>query len=154
MGQYDRAVDSELRCIRRDPANFWAHVVLGWAYQQKAMHPEATAELQQAVKLTGGFSFALAALGQELAASGDVRGAETVLAQLQQRRATTYVSAYDIALIYAALKERDSAFRWLGTAIDERASFLPLITWDRRADLLRRDARFAGVVGRLGLPAH
>jgi eukaryotic-like serine/threonine-protein kinase len=153
VGQSDKAIDSELRCIRRDPQGFWPRVILGWAYQQKGRHEEAVAELQEAVKLTRGAPFTLAAYGQALAASGDRRGALDVLAQLDELAKTRYVSGYDIGLIYAGLDDRDAAFHWLETAREQRASFLPLITWDRRADRLRGDRRFATLLAELGLPA-
>lgn len=153
MGQYDQAIGSELKCLRRAPKNFFAHVILGWAYEQKLMFPEALAELREAVKLTNGAAFTVAAYGQALAAAGDRRGAQDVLSQLNQRAAKTYVSAYDMALIYAALGDHDEAFRRLEQAEREHASMLPYITWDRRADPLRRDPRFAAVLHTLRLPA-
>lgn len=152
MGQYDQAVASEMKCLRREPKNFFAHVILGWAYEQKRMYPEALAELQAAVKLTDGAAFPVAAYGEALAASGDRRGAEHVLAQLKERASKGYVSGYDIALIYAGLGDHDQAFRALEQAERDHASMLPYITWDRRADPLRRDPRFAKVLQTLRLP--
>ncbi len=153
MRQYDRAIESELACIRRQPKDFWSHVILGWAYQQKGRHREAVAELQEAVKLTSGAPFSLAAYGQAIAASGDRPGALSVLSQLADAAKTRYVSAYGVAMIYAALNDKDAAFRWLEIARQERASFLPLITWDRRADSLRSDPRFERVLQQLGFRA-
>jgi len=92
--QYDQAIETELMCIRRNPKIFWSHVILGWAYQQKGMHREALAELQEGVKLTQGMPFTLAAYGQALAAAGDRRGAEHVLSKLHERARSVYVSAY------------------------------------------------------------
>lgn len=152
MRQYDRAIDTELKCIRRQPKLAWAHVVLGWAYEQKGSYPEALAELREAVKLEEGDSFTLAAFGQALAASGDRRGALVILSDLQQRAHTKYVSAYDLALIYAGLGDKDKAFQGLDQALRDRSSFLPYITWDRRADVLRSDPRFETVLRKLGLP--
>lgn len=131
---------------------FWAHVILGWAYEQKHMYPEALTELRSAVQLTKSASFTLAAYGEELAASGDSRGAREILSQLQDRAKTKYVSAYDLSMIYAALGDHDHAFKLLEKATVDRSSFLPYITWDRRADPLRSDPRFHLLLQRLGLP--
>jgi tetratricopeptide (TPR) repeat protein len=149
--QYDQAIASELKCLRREPKSFWAHVILGWAYEQKGRFPEALTTLREAVQLTHNSPFALAAFGEALATSGDRRGATEVLAQLQERGKTKYVSAYDLSMIYAALGDKDQAFAWLDKAQHDRASFLPYITWDRRADSLRADTRFQGLLQRLGL---
>lgn len=141
-----------MKCLRRQPKNFFAHVILGWAYEQKRMFPEALAELREAVKLTNGASFTVAAYGQALAASGNRRGAADTLSQLKERAKKSYVSGYDIALIYAGLGGNDEAFRWLEQAERDHASMLPYVTWDRRADPLRRDPRFAALLHVLGLP--
>ena len=115
------------------------------------MFPEAVSELREAVKLANKMAFTLSAYGEALAESGDRRGAAEVLATLEERARTKYVSAYDIGLIYAALGDRNQAFAWLDKAQVERAAFLPYITWDRRADSLRADPRFTKLLQRLGL---
>ena len=115
------------------------------------MFPEAVSELRQAVQLANKMAFTLSAYGEALAESGDRRGAAEVLATLQERARTEFVSAYDVSLIYAALGDRDRAFEWLDKAQAERAAFLPYVTWDRRADSLRADPRFAKLLQRLGL---
>ncbi len=151
MRQYDRAIESELGCLQRQPKLFFAHVILGWAYEQKHMFPEALSELRQAVQITNNDSFALSAYGEALAEAGDRRGAREVVTQLQERAQTKYVSAYDMALIYAALGDKDQAFECLARAQRERDSFLPYITWDRRADSLRADSRYHKLLQQLGL---
>ena len=78
----------------------------------------------------------------------------SIIAQLEARARAQYVSAYDMALIYAALNERDAAFKWLDAAREEHSSFLPYITWDRRADPLRTERRFATLIRQLGLPLN
>ena len=151
MRQYDRAIESELRCLQRQPKSFFAHLILGWAYERKEEFPEALSELRVSVQLTDKAPVTLSAYGEALAESGDRRAAESVLAELLDRAATGYVSAYDIGLVYAALGDKARAFEWLDKALAERSSFLPYITWDRRADRLRSDPRFAVVLRRLGL---
>ena len=116
------------------------------------MFPEAISNLREAARLTHDFPFVLSAYGEALAESGDRPGAKETLARLRERAKTVYVSAYDVGLIYAALGDKDQAFEWLATAQRERASFLPYITWDRRADSLRADPRFGDLLRQLDLP--
>jgi len=140
-----------MQCLRREPKNFFAHLILGWAYERKQMFPEALTELRQSVQLTNNAPLTLASFGEALAESGDHRGALEILAQLSERAKVRYVSAYDISMIYAALSDNDRAFQWLQKAEADRSSFLPYITWDRRADGLRSDPRFPQLLQRLGL---
>jgi tetratricopeptide (TPR) repeat protein len=154
VGQYDQAIASELKCLQRAPKHFWAHMILGWAYEQKRMYPEALTELREAVQLTNNLPFALAAFGEALAASGNRPGAIEVLSELKKTANVRYVSAYDVSLIHAALGEKDQAFAWLQKAEGERSSLLPYITWDRRADSLRADPRYPGLLRRMNLPVH
>jgi len=150
--QYDRAIAGELKCLRRAPKDFWAHVILGWAYEQKRMYPEGLSELRTAVQLSNNLPFTLAAFGEAQAASGDRRGALEVLSKLKETAKVRYVSAYDVSMIYAALGSKSQAFAWLEKAERDHSSLLPYITWDRRADNLRTDPRFHALLQRLGLP--
>lgn len=115
------------------------------------MFPEALSELRESVQLANNASLTLASFGEALAESGDRRAAAEVVRQLEERAKSKYVSAYDVSMIYAALGDHDHAFQWLSKAEHDRSSFLPYITWDRRADPLRSDARFAPLLERMGL---
>lgn len=115
------------------------------------MFPEALVELREAARLTNNSPLLLSAYGEALAESGDRQGSLEVLGRVQQLRKDRYVSPYDVSMIYAALGKKDRAFEWLDRARRDRASFLPYITWDRRADNLRSDARFDVLLRQLGL---
>jgi hypothetical protein len=78
--------------------------------------------------------------------------ARAMLQTLLQKARTTHVSPYFLARIYAALGDKDEAFRWLETAFDKRdhLTFLPLDFW---TDAVRSDRRFLALFRRLHLPA-
>jgi len=61
--------------------------------------------------------------------------------------------AYWMALIYAGLKENDTAFRWLETAREERSPMLTFVKMDPRVDNLRSDPRFDDLMRRMKLSA-
>ena len=48
-GEYDRAIDASTRALQIQPANFWARMNLGWAYEQKAMYTKAETEFEAAL---------------------------------------------------------------------------------------------------------
>jgi hypothetical protein len=65
---------------------------------------------------------------------------------------TQYVTAYAVALVHAALGQRDAAFVWLNNAMDERTHWVLWLNRDRRWDPIRSDHRFRVLVRRVGLP--
>jgi len=62
-----------------------------------------------------------------------------------------YISPGSIALIYAALGDKDQAFAWLEKADKGRDGILARLKVDPRFDSLRSDPRFADLVRRVGL---
>jgi TolB-like protein/DNA-binding SARP family transcriptional activator/Tfp pilus assembly protein PilF len=94
----------------------------------------------------------LAGEGYILARNGRPDLARRVLAQLDSMVRTQYVTAYAVALVHAALGQRDSAFAWLDQAVDERTHWLVWLNRDSRWDLIRDQPRFQAIVRRVGLP--
>ena len=75
------------------------------------------------------------------------------LAILRERYTQGQASAYDVAVVYTGLAETDQALEWLEKAFVERSGGLLQIKADLMFDTIRSDARFASIVGRLGLPS-
>ena len=92
------------------------HVFLGWNYEQKGMYAEAIAQLQTAMSLSGGSRYVTPGLAHAYAAAGQKARALELLNQLRQSSERSYVDPYDIALIYAALGDKDQGFMWLEKA--------------------------------------
>jgi eukaryotic-like serine/threonine-protein kinase len=63
-----------------------------------------------------------------------------------------YVTSYAMALVEAALGDRDKAFAALDRAVQERTHWLLWLNRDRRWDPIRSDPRFATLVRRVDLP--
>jgi len=94
----------------------------------------------------------IAGEGYVYAQQGRVDRARQVLHQLDSLSRTQYVTAYAVALVHAALGQRDSAFAWLNKAVDERTHWLLWLNRDRRWDPIRSDPRFAAIARRVGVP--
>ncbi len=150
--QYDEAVRLATHFLAAHPDNAWEHTILGWTYEQKRMPDQAIAEFHKAVGATHGRAFYVAALGHAYAMAGSRSDAEKVLQTLSQQANKSYVSAFDVAAIYAGLGEKDKAFAWLDKAAAEHSSFLAYSKWEPRLDPLRSDPRFKQVLARIGLP--
>ncbi len=155
--QYDNSIQMARNLLARVPDDTWEMAILGWDYEQKGMHEQAIAEFKKAVELTNKNSplfspFYLAGLAHSYALAGRRSDAEQVLQGLLERARRSYVSPFDIALIYAALGEKDTAFAWMAKAVAERSTWLVYSKWEPRLDPLRSDPRFQDLLRRIGLP--
>ncbi len=155
---YDEAVRLAAKFLKSQPDDPWERTILGWTYEQKRMPEQAVAEFKRAVEITKGDPFFgdpffVAALGHAYAVAGNRREAEKILQTLSDRAKKSYVSPFDVALIYAALGEKDKAFALLDKAVAERSTFLVYSKWEPRLDPLRSDPRFQELLRRIGLPS-
>ncbi len=75
--------------------------------------------------------------------------AQQVLAELIKKSEQTYVSDYDVAVIYAGLGDRDQAFAWLEKAVEQHSFWLSWLKLDPRLDPLRSDPRFSHLLQRV-----
>jgi hypothetical protein len=120
-------------------------------YQGSGAFEEAITERKHDIELSGGAPLFVAGLGDSYAAAGNRTQAQHVLEELQQLSKHRYVMAYWVVLIYAGLKETDTAFHWLEIAREERSPMLAFIKMDPRLDNLRSDPRFGDVLLRMNL---
>jgi DNA-binding winged helix-turn-helix (wHTH) protein/TolB-like protein/Flp pilus assembly protein TadD len=153
-GRNDEAIAQCTKILSLDPTSFPARRYLGLAYEQKRMYPQAIEEFQKGLKISGS-PLMLALLGHAYAASGKTTEAQQVLSDLhdlsQAKDARRYVSPYTVAAIYAALNDRDQAFRSLEQAYDARDVWLMNLKVDPVFVTLRSDKRFQDLLNRTGL---
>jgi TolB-like protein/Tfp pilus assembly protein PilF len=152
-GRYDEALGEVQRTIAIEPEFAGAHLTLGTTYLLKGMHEQAIGALERAVTLSVGLSRARAWLGHAYAVAGHTERARQTLVDLEKLTATLPVSPYDIALIHAALGDRERTFMWLERAYQARAWDLVQIKVDVRLDGVRSDPRFDALLKRIGLPS-
>lgn len=150
-GQLDDAIDQCRRTIQMDPNFAVAHWHLGLAYEQKGALEEATEEFRTAIALSGGSPLMRAALGRVYAESHKEREANEMLNQLNELAKRQYVSAYELATIYAALGDKEQTFQLLTKAYEEHSFHLTNVNVCPEFRSLRSDPRFQFLVQRLGL---
>ncbi len=143
-GQYDEAEEHCRRVLQMEPENPFARTVLGWAYEQQGKYSEAIGEFKKAD--------ATADLAHAYAVSGKPQEARRILAKLIAESRKQYISAYEVALVYMGLGEKDRAMEWLGKSFDEHSSLLIHVRQDPRFQPLHADPRFQDLARRLGLP--
>jgi tetratricopeptide (TPR) repeat protein len=147
-GESDKAVEQCAETLELDPNFGVARWHLGLALAREARFEEAIAELNKAVVLSGGSPLMKASLGYAYAVSGRRDEAMKTLVELQK---LAYVSASEIAAIYAGLGELDRAMAWLQKAAEERAFHLVYLNVRPEFAPLRYDPRFEDLSRRIGL---
>ena len=150
-GQYDTAVKQLRTTLEMGPAFPLAHLWLGRTYQEQQDFEGANREYAAAASVVGDWPVTLAAIGNVAGVSGQRPAAQQVLKRLLALSSKEYVTPYGIGLVYAAIGEDDQAFTALGQAEADRSHWLVWLKLDPRWGRLRRDARFDGVLRRVGL---
>jgi serine/threonine protein kinase/tetratricopeptide (TPR) repeat protein len=152
--QYDDAILECKKVANEDPTIAYTHVCLGQAYWAKHMYPQVVGEWKVYGQLSSDRRESDFASAMEQGfRSGGWKGALTKgIEDRQTQRKTGYASAYQIAILYADLGDKNNAFRWLDTAYQERDAYLYGLRTDFLLDPLRSDPRFAELVRKVGLP--
>jgi len=150
--RYDEAIEVYEKTLELEPNRYRVYLWLGWVYEQKGMYDDAIAAFLK-LRIAEDNTEALASLGCAYALSGRRDEALSVLNELSQRSAQTYVSPYHRSLLFLSLGERDKAFEWLERAYDERAEWMIYLSVDPRFDRLRADPRFKTLLRRIGFRA-
>ncbi len=151
--QYDQAVEQSEKAIMMDPNYALAHGYLGMALEHKGMLKEATAEFHKGFTLSGGLPIYLALMGHTYAVASERHKAEETLHELKKLSKRRYVSAIEVALVYAGLRDTKAAFAWLQKAYNERARLPLFLKMDPAFDNLRADPRYHQLLNRIGLPS-
>lgn len=145
----DESIQQSRRTIELDGNFALAHNQLGQALLRKGSYSDATAELQAAVRLSGGSPTCKANLARAYALSGKKSDAEQLLADLKLHSSPAYSRSSEIAIVYAALGDRNQAMTWLDKGFEER--FNPGVLLRPGFDSLRSDARFQDLLRRIGM---
>jgi serine/threonine-protein kinase len=149
--QDERAAEQYRHTLEMDPHFVMAQREIAMVYEQQGKFAEALAMIQQAIREGGENPIVLCVRGHILASAGQHEEAREVLAQLQAWQQRTYLPPQLIAVIHAALGEREQAMEGLWRAYADRSSPLMWIKGDPWLDSLRADPRFAALLRRLGL---
>jgi TolB-like protein/DNA-binding winged helix-turn-helix (wHTH) protein/Flp pilus assembly protein TadD len=151
LGEYSYAIDLSRRALEMDPNFVPAHIALGSIYEVQGIWTQAIREYQKAVELSHNSPSALASLGHAYGVAGRQNEARVILASLREASKKRYVSAFDMAVVFAGIRDSDGAFQWLEKAYAERESQMAFLNVTRRLDPVRSDPRFADLLHRMGL---
>jgi TolB-like protein/Flp pilus assembly protein TadD len=150
---YDGALAQAQKAMQLDPAYYRIHFWLGRVYAQKGMYQKAVDESERVLKATPDSTLGLTELAYSLAAQGRTAEARKILRTLEERSRSSWVPAYNLAIIHVALKENDEALGYLQKAYDEQDWALLVLAVEPRLDPLRSDPRFLELSRKLRFPA-
>jgi serine/threonine protein kinase/Flp pilus assembly protein TadD len=149
--RYDEGAAASLKVIEMDPNFFSARRYYGLILEQKGQYEQAVEQLEKAREQSGGSPVVIAALGHAYALAGKRHEAEKIIEELLDPAKPRKGSAYDVAVVYVGLGEKEKAFEWLEKAYQQRDDFLAYLKADPRFDPLRTDTRFDNLLHRIGL---
>ena len=148
---YSRAIEQARNAVELDSNFAAAHLLLGEGYVQAGSRSEGVSELKRAASLSGDSPLYKAQVAVALAAAGQKHEALRIAHELETISRKRYVSPYGLAQIYAALNNKEDAFKWLQAAYGDRAVWMGYLAVDPIFDRYRSDHRFQELLQRIGL---
>jgi TolB-like protein/DNA-binding winged helix-turn-helix (wHTH) protein/Flp pilus assembly protein TadD len=149
--KYDDALVELRRALELDPNFVSAHNWISDTLLEKRMYNDAMAELEKAKPFREERVY-IRQTAYLYARMGRRAQARAALAKSLQLSKGKPVSSGAVALIHAALGDKDESFQWLEKACTERSSFMTSLKYWSVFDPLRADPRFADLLRRVGLP--
>jgi tetratricopeptide (TPR) repeat protein len=150
--QYDDALQQLQKVLALDPKFSVPYWAIGMCYEQLKKYPEAVAQFQKGIELSGRGSNGIASLAHAYGLAGKSVEAQKILVELSARAKTKYVSSYQFAVIYLGLGQNERAIAALEGAYSERSTLLGYLKMDPRFDPLRSDTRFQSLLSRIHFP--
>jgi eukaryotic-like serine/threonine-protein kinase len=98
-----------------------------------------------------GTTFTKVTLAHALASGGDKTLARQVTEELLEKRKHDYVSPVELAILYIALGERQTAIEWCEAAVEERRGWVGYLAVHPLVDSLRNEPGFGELLHKLGL---
>lgn len=148
---FDSTVSQAKLTLEQSPQFLLGEFWLASAYREKKLYPETLQHFRTASSLAPGNPALLTVLGHALAVSGDAAGARGILNQLQTSSHQRYVPSLYLAVVYIGLGDKDNAFRYLNSAVDEHNDRLIYLAVEPLADPLHSDPRFQKILQRVHL---
>ena len=148
-GRYDEASETLKKTLELDRSYPYTHLFLGHVYAAQKKYAEAIAAYHQAATLGLDTPPTKIVLGAAYAAAGQHDRARAILQEL--RTSNEHVSSGELAILLAALGEREQALTSLEDAYRTRDHHLQSLGVDPGFDPLRADRRFQDLLRRVGL---
>jgi len=151
VGQYDEAMKTALTTLELDPGFVPVHRLISLVYTGKGMYDEAINETKKWGDLTGNKIKTDVALAYIYATAGKENEARKIIEDTGIEKMLSSNDYRGVALVYAALEEKDEAFEWLEKSYQKHEESLCSIGIDPKFDSIRDDPRFKEIMKKIGL---
>jgi eukaryotic-like serine/threonine-protein kinase len=151
--RYDIALEQHQKTIEMDPNFASGHGDLGFTYLVTGKYQLWLQEWKRTATLNGDRDdLAIADAATRAYGQKGYHGAVAkILEAKKELSRKRYVDPGEIGIWYAALGDKEEAFRWLERAASEGAGSMQSIKVDPTVDPIRSDPRFAALLSRLSL---
>jgi len=149
--QYDQAIAELNKSLELDPGNTASFSYLSMAYEQKGMDKEAVQACQKRAALLGETPEWVTQFGRAYATGGIQATKRFLLETWKAGTAHEFVTAYDIARLYAFLGEKDQALDRLKEDSDQYEVDPCMLRHTPQYDSLRSDPRFQDLLRHMNL---
>jgi DNA-binding winged helix-turn-helix (wHTH) protein/Tfp pilus assembly protein PilF len=143
---YDEAIRYCEQALALEPGFLEALVLLGLSYEQKGMYANAIDQFRKAKDANPESTEPLELLAHTSASIGQIDEARALLSELQSSAKPNGLHPYHVALVYAALNQKEQAFEWLAKPYANWTERLRMLRFDPRMDRLKADSRFTTIL--------
>jgi serine/threonine-protein kinase len=156
---YDRSKDDEEtatmyfeKALELDAGFAPAYRQLGRMQVHRGRLDQGLTNLQKSVDLSSRASEDLSSVGHCLGLMGRTEEAVMLLDELRDRYVRKETPAYNVARIYAGLKESTKVFEWLQRDYEDRTGFITWVGYDFEWEEYHSDPRYQTLLKNIGLP--
>jgi len=149
--RFEEAIECARRVLALNPGYAEGHRCLAACFMALGQTGPALEEHKQALALTPTSAWNLASLAAARARIGDIDEAERILADLESRASSEWISPMTLGAIYAALGRFEDAVAAVERAFDERDCWMVSLAVEPAWASLRGHPRFEAVVAKVGI---
>jgi len=145
-GEYDKALEAAKETLRMDPSFGVAYGYLAQAYVEKGQFTEAISAARNFVSLEPGDPTRRGELAAIYGRAGKRKEAEEIISSFGKLTTTQYISAYDWAMAYSGLGNKQQTMGWLRKAYEEKNGRLVNLGAHPQFAFLRKEAEFQKLI--------
>jgi serine/threonine protein kinase/tetratricopeptide (TPR) repeat protein len=150
--KFNESIEHYRQVVAQFPLYPLGYYGLCWGLRMVGRFDEALEAIRHALEFDEESTFMLTCYGQTLAAAGKRKGAEEILAKLEEIGRRRYVSLYHVAIIHTFLGETETALDVLEKAFSEHDAWMAWMGVEPAFDALRGESRFMALFERTDNP--